>query len=410
MTAFVAGLHSALDGVATTPAWSMQPSDLAVALIALHREQARLVELELRLVRQATADGVGSEIGATDTKAWWANTTRQTRRDVHRRMHLATALEDRPVLRDALAVGALAEDQATVIVRALESLPADVEADVKELAEKELVRLAGFHDAHDLTRLGKRILDVVAPEIGEAQLAKTLEDEEEAAHQACRLVMRDDGHGQCRGSFVLPSAEAAMLRKNLDALAAPKHQASAGGRAGSASDHVETRPLAQRLGAAFCEYIRRYPTDRTPNAGGVSAQVVVTMTMDDFTAETDTPTMFDTGHPVSAAHARTMACEAGIVPVVLDGQGQPLDVGRAKRFHTSAQRVAIAIRDRTCTAEGCDWPPGMCHVHHNDPWSQGGATSVTKGRLLCPRHHAMAHQKKYTMMTTKNGRVIFSRT
>ncbi len=418
VSTFLAGLHCALDGLAGTPPWSMATADLANAVVELHREQGRLVELELRLIRQAGADGLGTEVGAADTQAWWANTTRQTRRDTHRRLHLAQALDTRTLVHDALGAGAIAEDQATVIVRALDALPEDVETGVVDLAEKELVRLAGFHDAADLTRLGKRILDVVAPEVGEAQLAKTLEDEEAAAHQACRLVIRDDGHGQCHGSFVLPSAEAAMWRKHLDALLSPKHQAAIDADNATESNEdaeavgvpVESRPLARRLGEAFCEYIRRYPADRTPNAGGVSAQVNVTMRIDDFTGESDAPTVFDTGTPVSAAQARMMACEAGIVPIVLDGRGQPLDVGRAKRFHTPAQRVAIALRDKTCTAEGCDWPPGMCHVHHNKPWSQGGHTSVAEGRLLCPKHHAMAHQSAYTMKATKNGRVIFSRT
>ena len=66
------------------------------------------------------------------------------------------------------------------------------------------------------------------------------------------------------------------------------------------------------------------------------------MSMDDFTAVTDHPAMFDTGLVVSVARARMMACGAGIVPVVLDGKAQPLDVGRAKRFHTPA----AADRDR----------------------------------------------------------------
>ena len=205
VTAFVAGLGSALDGVAGTPAWSMGTADLADALVGVHRQQARLVELELRLVRQAAADGLGSQVGAADTTAWWANTTRQTRRDAHRRLTLARALDDRAVLHDALRVGDLGEDQASVIVRALEALPADVGADVVELAEKELVRLAGFHDAADLTRLGKRILDVVAPEVGEAQLAKTLEREEQEAAQACRLTMRDDGHGSAADRSSCPA-------------------------------------------------------------------------------------------------------------------------------------------------------------------------------------------------------------
>ena len=195
VVAFVAGLHTALDGVAGTPAWSMGQADLASTLVDLHREQARLVELELRLVRQAGADGLGSEVGAADTRAWWANTTRQTRRDAHRRMHLADALDDRSVLHDALCAGALAEDQASVIVRALEALPDDVGADVVEVAEKELVRLAGFHDAADLTRLGKRILDVVAPR---GRRSAAGQDPRAGGERRCRGVPVDDARRRPR--------------------------------------------------------------------------------------------------------------------------------------------------------------------------------------------------------------------
>jgi hypothetical protein len=117
----------------------------------------------------------------------------------------------------------------------------------------------------------------------------------------------------------------------------------------------------------------------------------------------------DTGTLITASEARRLACEAGIIPVVLGGKSQPLDVGRTRRFHTTAQRTAIGIRDRTCTEAGCDWPPAMCHVHHDEPWSTGGKTTVTKGRLLCPRHHSYAHNPKYTMKAVNNGRVVFGR-
>ncbi|MCW2766674.1 MAG: nuclease, partial [Nocardioides sp.] len=70
-------------------------------------------------------------------------------------------------------------------------------------------------------------------------------------------------------------------------------------------------------------------------------------------------------------------------------------------------RVAIGVRDQTCTTEGCDWPPGQCHVHHDIPWAQGGGTSVTHGRLLCPRHHTRAHDPTYTMTKLPGGTVTF---
>ena len=71
-----------------------------------------------------------------------------------------------------------------------------------------------------------------------------------------------------------------------------------------------------------------------------------------------------TGHQLSPAEARRLACEAGIVPVVLGGDSEPLDYGRTKRFHTPGQRRLIFARDKTCRAEGCEIPANWCHVHH----------------------------------------------
>ncbi len=117
----------------------------------------------------------------------------------------------------------------------------------------------------------------------------------------------------------------------------------------------------------------------------------------------------DTGARVSAATARRLACEAGIVPVVLGGNSQPLDVGRTKRFFTYAQRIALAVRDRGCTAEGCEAPPAMCHAHHEDPWSHGHGTKVARGRLLCPFHHRRIHDPEYEVDVGADNQVRFHR-
>ena len=62
-------------------------------------------------------------------------------------------------------------DQARVIVKALDALPDDVSAEVKQLAEQRLVEHAEQFGPADLARLGRRVLDVVAPEVGDEQSA-----------------------------------------------------------------------------------------------------------------------------------------------------------------------------------------------------------------------------------------------
>ena len=42
----------------------------------------------------------------------------------------------------------------------------------------------------------------------------------------------------------------------------------------------------------------------------------------------------DTGETISPGAARRLACQAGIIPAVLDGKSQVLDLGRGKRYYT----------------------------------------------------------------------------
>jgi len=293
-----------------------------------------------------------------------------------------------------------------VIVDAVDDLPSDlVDDEIRVKAEEFLLDQAGEHDAITLRRLAKRLVEVAAPEQADAAEAARLEREEAAARAAARLTMSDDGHGKTHGRFTIPTHHAAMLRAALLAIAAPKHQRAVNGAGGAAG---EPRPGPERMGQAFCEYLERYPADRLPDAGGVPATIVVTMPLDSLLGGLRAAHLH-TGETISATEARRLACEAGIVPAVLDGQGGPLDVGRKRRFHTKTHRVALALRDGGCTAEGCDWPPGLCHAHHDAPWSHGGGTSVASGRLLCPRHHARAHDPAYETTTLAGGKVTFHR-
>ena len=337
----------------------------------------------------------------------------------HGLMRLGHALEEaHRVTGEALGRGELLVEQARVIVEAVEVLPDDlVDEQLRARVEKDLVALAEHHDAQELRVLGRRILEVLAPDVAEEVERRLLEDEERKAQQTARLTMSSDGHGSVHGRFKIPALEGAMLRKHLEAIAAPRHRAATAaagapdedGADGVGGGRVEGRvgrPL--RLGQAFCEYIRTREQAGTPRAGGVAATVTVTMSLGALLGG-EAAASLDTGERISAAEARRLACEAGVIPVVLGGRSQPLDVGRRRRFHTLAQRVAIGLRDGGCAAVGCDWPPGMCHVHHRKPWARGGGTTVADGLMLCPRHHTIAHDAHYQMKTGPNGKVTFSR-
>jgi hypothetical protein len=116
----------------------------------------------------------------------------------------------------------------------------------------------------------------------------------------------------------------------------------------------------------------------------------------------------DTGGEISPGAARRLACEAGIIPAVLGGRSQVLDLGRKRRFHSEAQRVAKTIEAGGCEAHGCDWPPGMCHLHHPTRWADGGGTN-SDAVMICPAHHARAHDSRYEMKKLPTGKYGFHR-
>ncbi|GAA5143704.1 hypothetical protein GCM10023340_09730 [Nocardioides marinquilinus] len=382
--AAVACVRAAVGGVADVPAWSVRGAETREALVGIAQARAALDELEARLLAQGENGGAFAEVGATSAAAWLAHATRMTRREARRRVALAGALTDLETTREAMAAGQVLAEQAAEIGTAVQSLPDEPET--RQRCEKELVRLAEHHDARELKILGRRVLEVVDPAAADAHEAALLEREEKAAARTTSFSMWDDGDGTVRGRFTLPALQGGMLRKALTAIAAPKHQRATG----QTYDH--TRPSPERLGQAFSEYVARYPADKLPHAGGINATVVVTMTLDTLKGGLGAATI-DTGGRLSAGAVRRLACEAGLVPVVLDGASRPLDVGRQRRFHTPAQRLALTITQKHCQGPGCDVPAWLCHVHHAKAWQHGGGTSVDDGRLLCPRHHTLVHRE-----------------
>ena len=95
--------------------------------------------------------------------------------------------------------------------------------------------------------------------------------------------------------------------------------------------------------------------------------------------------------PISPTIIRALACDADLLPVVLGGAGQVLDVGRTQRLFPARLRRAVTARDGGCAAPGCTMPAPWTEVHHIQWWTRGGPTSVDNGVLLCNRHHIAVH-------------------
>ncbi|WP_052273754.1 HNH endonuclease signature motif containing protein [Arthrobacter sp. L77] len=138
-------------------------------------------------------------------------------------------------------------------------------------------------------------------------------------------------------------------------------------------------------------------TGGLPATGGHRPQVMVTIDYQDLMGETERAGDAIFSGQISARNIRRLACDADIVPLVLGGDGQVLDLGRAQRLFPPHLRRALVARDKGCAFPDCFIPASWCEAHHLTPWSQGGATSINNGVLLCSRHHHVIHEDSWTV-------------
>ena len=178
---------------------------------------------------------------------------------------------------------------------------------------------------------------------------------------------------------------------------------------------------AHRRGRALTELIEHLDTEKL--TGKVASTVIVTMTAEQVlgaakaaqlqqtileatgTLSNMTPSSgaatTDTGVLISASAARRIACAADIIPAVLGGPSQILDLGRQNRFFNEHQRTALATIYETCAAADCDRPYAWSELHHEDPWSKGGFTDLDKAVPLCGYHHRTMHDPGYHHQITR---------
>ncbi len=103
------------------------------------------------------------------------------------------------------------------------------------------------------------------------------------------------------------------------------------------------------------------------------------------------------GTGINTATARRLACEAGIIPAVLDTTGELLDLGRRQRLATPAQRRALRILHPTCAFGTCGTAFNHCHIHHVIPWEHGGPTDLVNLLPLCHKHHHLVHEGNWQL-------------
>jgi hypothetical protein len=371
--------------LALPPVYSLNVSGLVAGLDAAHAAKAMLETFILQASGRLDEMGAAEELGARDTVDFLSTRYRLVPTEVRKDLAYIAALPKYPAVADALPdptdparPATVRPAQGRVIVETLEKAPSSVPVDVLEVAEEQLVGLARDRDPRELAAVGRDVLARL-----DTDGAEPAEDDAHAK-RSLRLRQVDGG---VKFSGFLPGASGEQLTTQIHALSKP-HKTVDGDRDPRSLDERRADALAVILDAAA----------GNPDYPGIP-HLTVTIDFDDLKAGTAGAVgeLFFGGN-LSAAAVRLLACDAAVLPIVLGGDSQPLDVGTEQRFVNRYIRRALNKRDKGCVV--CKAPPWMCHAHHVQHWADGGPTSLQNLALLCAAHHRAVHAGQWAIFIT----------
>jgi hypothetical protein len=303
------------------------------------------------------------------------------------REQVCTAL---PSFEDALATGAVSAGHVDAIANATRNLDDQL--------------LAEFHNCQADLLADAATQSVDAFERGCRDLAKHLvarsqakSDADELDEQRKRSNVRrwtDKQTGMCHTHLELDPIRDRTLWAAIDSARATLRQADGNRRTPWAQ--LEVDAVIAAIGGTG---------DRVPQITAlIDHHSLVHQTHANTICETDN------GIPLPVSTVRRLCCDAEILPVVLNGNGQALDVGRSKRTATRAQRRALRAMHRTCAHPDCTVTFDACRIHHVIPWLQpAGDTDIDNLLPLCETHHHMVHEGSWGLTMTPNRTATWTR-
>ncbi|OZE35102.1 HNH endonuclease [Rhodococcus sp. 05-2254-5] len=99
--------------------------------------------------------------------------------------------------------------------------------------------------------------------------------------------------------------------------------------------------------------------------------------------------------PLSRETSRQLACDCLLTAIVMDENGNPLNLARTARTVTAKQKRALTARDHGCAFPGCGRPAAWTEGHHIWHWADGGPTDMNNLVLLCGFHHRLIHHSDW---------------
>ncbi|MFT4926733.1 MAG: hypothetical protein ACI8WB_002831 [Phenylobacterium sp.] len=97
---------------------------------------------------------------------------------------------------------------------------------------------------------------------------------------------------------------------------------------------------------------------------------------------------------ISLENAKRLSCDASLLTVLEDKDGNVFNMGRNARTVAPALKRILDIRDETCRFPGC-CESNYVDFHHIQHWAEGGETNPDNLMKLCRFHHLELHKGSY---------------
>ncbi len=381
----------------------VEEADLA-ALADLHERLAAEIARRIVVVEAAGDASVGTATLLAQ-RGWHPAAAR--------RMRVLARFADRfPDLADGWRSGAVAAHQVSALSRLPKHLSEDQAAGVIAALLPELPRLG----ARETARAVQRAIDLLA--------ADDPDDRERSDHDARHLVWSAFRGGLVFSGY-LPATEAAAFRAAVDACA---EEVRVQGSVASA---------AQRRADGLASLVAKAAAHGLPTGGGAPATLALTVSLTEAERiasrdparpqpedqrDSRAASALAGPFPSGDAAVRFGLCCAAVTPVLVDqrpdgpqeppidpggllgrlvdGPVQPLAVGRSQRLATTAQRLALRLRDGGCVIPDCAVDAAYTQPHHVVPWSLGGSTTMSNLASLCWVHHRQVDQGRWDLLHT----------
>ena len=317
-------------------------------------------EARLAGVRTETVTALAARDGEARAAEVLRRDLKQSRGGAKREIQFAGRLADLPGTAGALADGAITPQHARAIADAAAHTPVD-EAELLAAAEKEPADVF----AH-----------TVRGHVNERSAGEDFEERRrrQRAQREANIKRQSDGMYKLFGTF--DPVAGARIEIALAAMA---------NKLWHANDAKNRATPAQRYADALETLITRQGAGKPQRA-----TLVIVADYDLVAGQLRDARLID-GTPLAPSELLRLALDADILPALFDTKGQPLWLGHKYRHATTAQRIALAVRDKGCAV--CGASNSFCQAHHVIHWENGGPTDIDNLCLLCSDcHHKQIHE------------------